>query len=226
MGNGSVNPPVINGMSFLRRRWILSAIVLVGLASGVTVARGPILRAVGRVLVADEPVEAADIVVVPQWAGREGAIDAADLVHGGIASRVAILPGPAKPANSELTRRGILDQDETAKMIQLLRALGVTKIDVIPNAAAGTEAEGELLPSWCDQHRFHSIVVVSTADHSRRIRRVLHRSFLDHPTRVVIRSARYSSFDPDRWWQTRDGIRTEIVELEKLFLDVARHPIS
>jgi len=43
---------------------------------------------------------------------------------------------------------------------------------------------------------------------------------------VRIRSARYSSFDPDRWWTTRDAVRTEIVEIQKLLLDVVRHPIS
>jgi len=43
---------------------------------------------------------------------------------------------------------------------------------------------------------------------------------------VTIRSARYSAFDPDRWWTTRDDTRTEIVELQKLVLDVLRHPLS
>jgi len=37
--------------------------------------------------------------------------------------------------------------------------------------------------------------------------------------RVTVQLERYSSFDPDRWWETRDGIRTEIVEFQKLVLD-------
>jgi hypothetical protein len=47
-----------------------------------------------------------------------------------------------------------------------------------------------------------------------------------HPTRVMVQPARYSPFDPDRWWETRDGVRTEIVELQKLMLDVVLHPLS
>jgi hypothetical protein len=47
-----------------------------------------------------------------------------------------------------------------------------------------------------------------------------------HGVRTVVRSAPYSQFDPDRWWQSRDGTRLAIVELQKLFLDVLRHPIS
>jgi len=55
---------------------------------------------------------------------------------------------------------------------------------------------------------------------------VFRRSLRGHPLSVVVRSSRYSSFDPDRWWETRGGIRTEIVELQKLLLDLARHPMS
>jgi hypothetical protein len=47
-----------------------------------------------------------------------------------------------------------------------------------------------------------------------------------HPTRVTVRPERYSSFDLDRWWESRDGTRTENVELQKLVLDVVLHPIS
>jgi hypothetical protein len=47
-----------------------------------------------------------------------------------------------------------------------------------------------------------------------------------HPTRVTIQPARYSSFDPDRWWESRGGVRTEVVELQKLVLEIVLHPIS
>jgi hypothetical protein len=50
-----------------------------------------------------------------------------------------------------------------------------------------------------------------------------------HATRVTVQPARYSSFDPDRWWETRVGIRTEIFELQKLLLEALEavlHPIS
>jgi hypothetical protein len=205
---------------------MLLVIVLLGVVCSVPAIRGAILRTVGRALVVDEPVEPADMIVVPLWAGAAGAIDAADLVHRGIASRVAVLPEPPRPAEQELTRRGIPYQDESADLVQLLRALGVAQVELIPEPAAGTHAESRVLVSWCDQHQFRSIVVVSAPDHSRRVRRALHRSLLGHPTRVVVRSARYASFDPNRWWHTRDGIRIEIVELQKLLLDVVRHPIS
>jgi hypothetical protein len=201
-------------------------IALLCLAAGVPALQRAVLRGIGWALVVDEAVEPADVIVVPQWAGNAGAIDAADLVHDGMARRVAVLAGPPRAADMELTRRGIPYQDETADMVQLFRALRVADIEVIPNPAAGTEAEGVVLPSWFDRRQYRSIILVSLPDHSRRVRRVLRRSMSGRTGNVMIRSARYSSFDPDHWWTTRDGVRTEIVELQKLALDVVRHPIS
>jgi hypothetical protein len=176
--------------------------------------------------VVNEPVERADIIVVAADADGAGVLEAADLVHGGIATRVAVFADPPDRVDREFIRRGIPYEDAAARSVRQFRSLGVTAIEQIPRAVAGTEAEGEALPGWCDQHQFRSVVVVSTPDHSRRLRRVLDRSMKGHGTRVTVRPVRHSAFDPDRWWETRDGIRTEIIELQKLLLDVMRHPLS
>jgi len=76
----------------------------------------------------------------------------------------------------EFIRRGIPYEGAAARSFRQLRALGVDTIDHIPRYVAGTEDEGPVLADWCDQHRFRSVVVVSSSDHSRRLRRVLHRS--------------------------------------------------
>jgi len=83
-----------------------------------------------------------------------------------------------------------------------------------------------MLPQWSDDQHIRSMVVVTAADHSQRTRRVLDRVMKGHPTDVTVRAAGYSGFDPDQWWKTRGGVRTEIVELQKLLLDLALHPLS
>jgi hypothetical protein len=168
----------------------------------------------------------ADIVVIAVDVGSAGVLEAADLVHGGYSTRVAVFADPPDPVDREFMRRGIPYEDAAARSVRQLRLLGVTAIERIPREVAGTEAEAEVLPAWCDQRHFRSIVVVTSTDHSRRLRRVLHRSMKGQRTRVTVRAARYSTFDPDRWWETRGGIRTGIIELQKLLFDVVRHPIS
>jgi len=212
----------------LRSRWarLLAVVVLAGVVAGIPAVRTSFLRAAGRALVVDEPIAPADVIVLPKWAGAAGAIDASDLVRDRIASLVAVLPEPPKPAEQELVRRGVPYLDENLDLIHLLHALGVANVELIPEPAAGTEAEGPVLLAWCTRRQFRSIIVISSPDHSRRVRRVLHRSLDGPPTKVTIRSARYSAFAPESWWITRDGARTGILELQKLLLDVLRHPIS
>jgi len=210
------------------RRVRLAAVVLLAgvVVVGVPAIREPLLRAAGWALVFDEPVEPADIVVVTVDADGAGVLEAADLVHGRIAPRVAVFAGPPDAADREFFRRGVPYEDAATRSLRQLAALGVSASERIPGTVAGTEDEGRVLPEWCAKHQFRTIIVVGTRDHTRRLHRVLRRAMRGYLTRVIIRAARYSDFDPDQWWNTRGGIRTEIGELQKLLVDIVRYPLS
>jgi hypothetical protein len=216
-------------MSFRRPRRAPIALAVALAAAGIVAVpsvRQPILRTAGWALVIAEPVAPADVIIVSPDSGGAGALQAADLVQSGIATRVAIFTDPPSREDDEFIRRGLPYEDAGARQGRQLKLLGVTDIVQISRTDVGTEGEGEVLPAWCDQHQFRSVVFVAARDHSRRLRRVLDRTMKGHPTRVAVQPARYSSFDPDRWWETRVGVRTEIVELQKLVLDVLLHPVS
>ena len=217
-------------MNARRNQWAwVSVLLLLASATsiGVATVRRTILRAAGWALVVNDPIEGADAIVVSRDADGAGALEAADLVDGKVARRVAIFAGSADPVAPEFIRRGIPYEDETTRSIRQLRSLGVETIDQISGYVAGTEDEGPVLADWCKRQGFRSIVVVSSVAHSRRLRRVLRRSLRRQQTRVMVHtvSARFPDFDPDRWWDARGGIRTEIQEGEKLLFDIVRHPI-
>jgi len=203
-------------------------IVLVAAAVlAVPASRSALLASYGRFLAADDPVQPADIIVVAIDADGAGVLEAADLVRSGIATRVAIFTDPPDAdIDREFLRRGVPYEDEAARSARQLAALGIGHVERIPRAVAGTEDEGTVLPVWSDEHRFRTVVVVAMRDHCRRIRRVMRRAMQDHSTRVLVHGARYSPFNPDRWWLSRGGLRTGIIEMEKLMLDFARHPLS
>jgi hypothetical protein len=212
------------------RRPKLTAVLVVALTAIPVLAIRPlretVLRAAGWALVInDEPVIPADIIVLSVDSVLEGALEAADLLQSGISKRVAVFTVPLNEAEREFIRRGLPDERIGARQTRRLRALGVT--DVVEIARVnGTDGEGQVLPLWCDEHQIGSIVVVTTKDHSRRLQRVLDRAMQGHSIRVTVHSARYSTFDPDHWWETRGGVRTEVIELQKLLVDVLRHPMS
>jgi hypothetical protein len=188
--------------------------------------REPVLRAAGWALVVNDPLGPADIIVVSMDSGGAGTLEAADLVKSGIATRVAVFTDPPSGEDLEFIRRGLPYDDASARQIRQLMSLAVTNVVQIPRPEAGTSGEGEVLPAWCDQHGLRSVVFVVARDHARRIRRVLDRVMKGRSTHITVEPTRYSSFDPDRWWETRTGIRTEIVEFQKLVLDVVLHPLS
>src|SRR5579862_1438012 len=207
-------------------RLLLVMALAVAVIVAIPAVRESVLRAAGWALVVKEPVVPADIIVISLDSAGAGALEAADLVHGGIATRVAVFSDPPAGEDLEFIRRGLPYEDEGARQVRQLERLGVSDVVRIPRADIGTEGEGQALPGWSDEHQFRAIVFVTAPDHSRRLRRVVDREMKGHLATVTLKPSRYSNFDPDRWWQTRGGIRTEIVEFQKLVLDVLRHPIS
>ena len=209
-----------------RRRIAIVLLAVVLVAAGILAAPGPrhaLLRAMGWALVAEDPARQADIVIVSTDSLAAGILEAATLVDRGMARRVAVFERDSSPLGRELMRRGLPRMDLQAYSIDLLHALGITNIEMIP-AVVGTVDEGQVLQQWCSAKGIRSVLFVSLADHSRRTRRVLGRALGSHGITVMVRRARLSQFDPDTWWQTRIGQRVEIVESQKLLMDILRHP--
>jgi uncharacterized SAM-binding protein YcdF (DUF218 family) len=211
-----------------RRFWVRALLFLsvLGAVALVGALREPILQGAGRVLVAEDAIAPADAIVVASDGSGPGALEAADLVRLGVATRVAVFAYLEDPVvEREFARRGIPLEDAAARSVRQLMALGVENAEIIPTRIAGSEDQGRVLPPWCARNGFRSIVVVAEADHSRRLRRILRRAFRGQGAAAHVRVSRYSTFDPDRWWKSRTGVRAGVVELQKLLLDLLRHPL-
>jgi hypothetical protein len=197
-----------------RRLWGIGVLVLAAIA--LVLFSQSLLRALGWALVAEDPLQRADAIVISVDAGPAGILEAADLLEAHIADHVALFEEQPSRALTELRRRGIPVRDPASIALERLRQLGATSSEVIVPLVAGTEDEGRILPLWCEQHGVHRVVFVSARDHTRRTRHVLGKALRARHITLIERAARYSSFDPDNWWRTRNGARIEIIELQKL----------
>jgi hypothetical protein len=212
----------------MRRKTTVSAclLFLLVLVFSAYIFREPILTAAGRLLVVANPVASSDVIVVAVDARKTGLLDAADLFHHGVAPQVAVFAKPPTILDYEFIKRGATFFDMGVWSVRTLKAFGVTHVMLIPTEVTGTEHQGNVLLDWLEQHRFRSVVLVTSPDHSRRVSRVLHRVLKGQSVTLIVRPSRYSKFDPENWWQTRENLKTGIIELQKLVIDFVLHPIS
>jgi hypothetical protein len=214
------------------RRWYvpITVVLLLGLlALCVPGCRQTVLIALGQLLVIEPtPVKSADVIVMAIDVGSAGALKAADLVHEGVAQRVAIFDDPPSAVDREFLSRGLPYTDWAVISTHQLHSLGVQNVEQIPKKTSGSEQEGVILPGWCKRNGYHTVVLVTSLAHTRRLGRIMRRDVQDPTLRIVIVGSPYSDsgFAPGKWWKSRGGIRTEIVEGEKLLLDFIRHPFS
>jgi hypothetical protein len=210
------------------RRWrrvVLGLLVATTALMAIPRTRVATFRSLGRALVVNDPVTTADAIVISVDADSAGVLEAADMVRNGISNTVAVFAEPPGTSRLEFQRRGIRYDDDASRALVELESLGVKNPIRIPTPVDGTTAEGRVLSAWVNERGLRSVVMITTADHARRTRRVLRRALKDQQTRVAVRASRYSDFEPDAWWVTRTGIRTEIIELQKLLLDIVTHPL-
>jgi hypothetical protein len=215
---------------YLWRRRVLVACLAAGVLAMACLACPPwrheLLRSAGRALVSAEPMVPADVIVIAVDADGQGVLEAADLVKAGMASRVALFADPPDRIDLEFERRNIPYHDAAAASRLELQSLGVAQVEVIPRPVTGTEDEAAQLPAWCVGQGYRTVIFVGNIDHTRRTQRELVRSTKGTALKVIVRGSRYSQFDPDRWWESRGGVRVFTVEMQKLLLDVLRHPFG
>ena len=205
------------------RRLVLIAVAVLLIAGLLEPA--PVLRTVGSALVSADGLQHADVIAIAVDAFDDGALEAGDLVASGIAERVAVFRLEETGVQQELRRRGLKPMTETDHAIATLRTVGVTAIDEIPKPVSGTTDSIPALVEWARGQGVHAIVLITSADHSRRVTHVVART-APSSIRIIVRPTRYSAFAPDDWWRSRDGLRRFGEELPKLLLDATLHPVS
>lgn len=188
------------------------------------VAQRPALRWLGNALVVTEELTPADIAVGTIEADPAGALELADLFSARLVPRVAVLVPAPTAAAAELSRRGVVLESPT----DVLQKLGVpaSALVSIDAGEGGTTEATTALASWSRVNGIRRLIVVTGATHSRRVQRVLRRQLGDRGPVVLIRIPRTDSFRPSDWWQHRGTLRSGIIELQKLLLDLARHPLG
>jgi uncharacterized SAM-binding protein YcdF (DUF218 family) len=172
----------------------------------------------GRYLQHEDPLRKADAIFVLAGTRLERPLEAVDLYREGWAPAVALSPGQIEDAEAMVRARGIRYELESEAVRDAMSQMGVPASAILIQGASvdNTAQEGNLLRGLAAQHRWHTIIVVTSKYHTRRtgfaMRRALRGSGID----VIVRSTRYDDSDPATWWHHRSDFRWVLLEWQKL----------
>ena len=185
-----------------RFRWFL----LAALASLLVLATHAYwLGALGGYLVHDDAPVPADIIVVlaGDYLGNR-ILTAADLVRRGLAPK-ALVSGPGEAYGKY--------ESELAIAFAVRHGFPESYFVGFPNDATSTVAEADVVIPELRKLHVRKIDIVTSNFHTRRAGNIYRSRAGDLEFHVVAAPDRY--FSPDRWWKSREGRKTCLVEWEK-----------
>lgn len=212
----------------MRRRFVRGLVVLL-LVAVCAIAIAPIrhamLRGAGRMLIASDGIEPADLLAMDVESREAGLLALSDLYRARVGRTVGLLKPKSTAIDAELERRRVVVPDIT---VEVLAQLGVPKdaIVQIPAGEGGTTESAYALADWARAHPGTKVMVVVGPSHGRRYRRALRRVWPNAQPAPIVVTTFYGLFRAEDWWQSRTTLREGLVEMEKLALDYVAHPGS
>jgi uncharacterized SAM-binding protein YcdF (DUF218 family) len=172
-----------------------------------------------RALVVSAALTSADAIVVLSGAGTyiERTHKAADLYRQGRAPLVVLTNDDTRGGWSRTLQRNPYFV-ERARDELIKEGVPVEKIRIAPGTASSTHDEALLLKDYVTGQGFHSILIVTSAYHSRRALRSLHQTFAGTGTTLGLEPVPPGSQTPSPafWWLQPEGWRTVGGEYVKL----------
>ena len=185
-----------------KRRWWIGGgicIVLVGIAATV-------FFTVGSWLVVEDPLSHADVILVLSGRLPERAVEAARVFKDGYADQVWISP-PVSPVDDlKAMNISYLGEDFYNEKVLLAQGVPADAIRVLDRPAANTEAEVRQTVEELRALNYHSVIIVTSKPHTRRVRTIW-RKLVGSDPHMMVHYARDGAYDGAHWWRhTADAL--------------------
>jgi uncharacterized SAM-binding protein YcdF (DUF218 family) len=182
------------------------AIVLLLAVVGVVVFRN-----VGHWLVREDALGRADVIVVLSGGMPFRAQAAAGVFKSGYAPAVWV-SRPLGP-REELAALGIqfVGEEEYNRKILVQQGVPDSAIRIFPDTIVNTQDEVEEISQEMRRDGKHTVIIVTSPQHTRRVRALWRKLVGDDP-RVIVRAAWDDPFDADHWWRTTADVLAVVRE--------------
>jgi len=166
----------------------------------------PLLTGLANYLIStDVPLEKADMIFVLNGDYDTRPFYSSDLYEQGLAPIVAIAQTESSP--SELL--GLVDNPtDIAVEVMKLRGVPAEKLLVLNNSGPVTSTfdEARTLRQYVETHNIRSVIMVTSAFHTRRSRWIFERELAGVQVKLEVAAAPYINFDASNWWQYEEGL--------------------
>jgi len=189
-----------------RRRLLFRLSIALGIVIATLLAlycfRRPILVEIARVLVIDDPPVQSDYIVVLGGDPNSRPFLAADLYKKGFAPRILIF----QSKTDRLIESGMaMSEDQVYRKVMEAEGVPSEAIERLPGIDDSTEDESRSVSRLLASRPATRIIVVTSAEHTRRARWIFRRTFSGTPTEIRMAAARNPWYDETNWWQDDSG---------------------
>lgn len=183
------------------RRRLVAAASLAAIVGAALVFFG-----VGRWLVVEDPLAHSDAIVVLSGRLPERALEAARLYKGGYADQVWISPPPSPADELKAMHISYLGEDFYNEKVLIAMGVPPDSIRVLDRPDVNTEAEVRQVAENLRSLQLHSVIIVTSKPHTRRVRTIW-RKLVGTELRLIVRYPQDDVFDGAHWWRhTLDGL--------------------
>jgi uncharacterized SAM-binding protein YcdF (DUF218 family) len=188
-------------------RFVALIIALVVCVAGVFAFRGA-----GRWLVREDPLGPADAIVVLSGSMPARAEEAGRIFNMGYAHEVWV-SRPVSPAE-ELEAMGIhyLGEEDFNRAVLIHEGVPESDVSIFPQPIVNTEQEIEEISAQMRREGKTSVMIVTSAQHTRRVR-ALWRKLAGDDLRLIVRAAPQDPFDANRWWRNTSDTFSVVREI-------------
>ena len=190
-----------------RQRWIL-----LGLAGLVLLGALVFLLCVGRWLVAEDPLEKAQAIVVLSGHMPVRAIEAAKLYREGYAPSVWLTHATEPGATLETMGIPFFGEDLYNLRVLVHEGVPVNAIHLLQPPIINTADELAAVSAALEAGKGATVIIVTSKVHTRRVR-ILWNRLAAGRERALIRAATDDPFEPRRWWRTTSDALDVVREL-------------
>ncbi len=185
----------------------------------------------GRLLVAEDDPQPADLIVVLMGSGADRIMGAVDLYKQDYGPKILMVEN-SQPGYEILDSRGVkVPRDaEVAAMIAIQLGLPEEALIILPGNASSTLDEALIVAEYLNRNApAETLLLVTSKYHSMRAAHLFRWALgqRGQDTRVLSCPTPYDTFNASSWWRSRDDAKKVVMEYAKLLnsylLDIPRH---